>query len=287
MHERGCSAADGVSSMSMGSRSSFSRPVAIVILPLVGLFFERDLDEPITGAFGPALYALYVAGVISFGALAIGSERLSAAVASLAAGTLLSGAVIVALVAVVGTAAACLVLLFSFPFSGPSRTSYDRLTVFAGGAMLAAVLLSPWLTSRALWELSTSSLRASVGRIGKELTALCTIAGVGLAIGLATLATKADAAWLAPRLGVFDRDDVGSWEKALSEIKGRWLCGHRRCLMKVCTKLDARFGRTGGESGFASPLALVLEAPDVPKRLVLPFEKVYGYRFRQVCVIGD
>ena len=32
----------------MGHGSGFSRPVAIVILPLLGFFFERDLDEPLS-----------------------------------------------------------------------------------------------------------------------------------------------------------------------------------------------------------------------------------------------
>ena len=64
---------------SKGEPMSFSRPVAIVILPLAGLFFERDLDEPVTGLFGPALYILYVVGVLAFGALFVGQERLSPA----------------------------------------------------------------------------------------------------------------------------------------------------------------------------------------------------------------
>ena len=80
---------------SKGEPMSFSRPVAIVILPLAGLFFERDLDEPVTGLFGPALYILYVVGVLAFGALFVGQERLSPAATSIAAGSLLSGSLIV------------------------------------------------------------------------------------------------------------------------------------------------------------------------------------------------
>ena len=58
--------------------------------------------------------------------------------------------------------------------------------------------------------------------------------------------------------------------------------------MDVCYKLDMRFGRTSGQSGaFASPIALVVEAPNVPEHLAVPFEKIYGYPFRQVCVMGD
>jgi hypothetical protein len=58
--------------------------------------------------------------------------------------------------------------------------------------------------------------------------------------------------------------------------------------MDVCHKLANRFGRTARQDGaFASPIALVVEAPNVPEHLAVPFEKVYGYPFRQVCVIGD
>jgi hypothetical protein len=149
------------------------------------------------------------------------------------------------------------------------------------------MLVSPWLTSRAFGELAGRSLQASRDRIGEGLNGVLAIVGVVLVIGSATLTTKGDTAWLAPRIRVFDSDDLDSWEKSLSEIKGRWLCGRRRCLMEACHKLDARFGRTGGQAGFAAPLALVVEAPNVPEHLAVPFEKVYGYPFRQVCVIGD
>ena len=255
--------------------SSFSRPVAIVLLPPVGFFFERALDEPITDAFGPALYALYTIGVISYAAVALGERRLPAAVTSLAAGVLLAGTLIVGSILLIGSFAALFLLLMALP----------RLDL--GGAMSAVVLLSPWFAAEALREVSTRSLCACGHRLGRTLTGFFAIAGIGFAIGLASAVTRADAAWLAPRLKVFDGDDVESWEKTLSEIKGNWLCGHRRCLMKVCFKLDVRFGRTMGESGFASPMAFVVEAPDVPDHLGRPFEKIYGYRVRQVCVIGD
>lgn len=271
----------------MSRLDHFSRPVAIVILPLAGFFFERDLDEPVTGLLGPALYTLYIVGVIAFAALCVVPERLPPAAASVAAGTLLIGAVVVGFIAVIGTAAACFILLMSLPLLAPSRLSHDRVVALAGAMVFALMLLSPWLTSRALGEVAARSLQASRLRSGEWLTGLCAIAGVGLALGLATLATKADAVWLAPRVQVFDGDDVDRWEKSLSEIKGRWLCGHRRCLMDACYKLDVRFGRTGGESGFASPFALVVEAPNVPEHLTVPFEKVYGHPVRQVCVIGD
>src|SRR5262245_28888093 len=89
----------------MGHLSSFSRPVAIVILPLLGFFFERDLDEPISGLFEPALYSLYVVGVLAFAALFVGRERLSPVASSIAAGTFLLGTVIVGLIAAFGTGA--------------------------------------------------------------------------------------------------------------------------------------------------------------------------------------
>src|SRR5262245_46476361 len=273
---------------SKGEPMRFSRPVAIVILPLIGLFFERDLDEPVTGLFGPALYSLYVVGVLAFGALFAGRERLSPAATSIAAGALLAGSLIVGFIAVFGTGAACFILLTSLPLLAPSHLSIDRVVALAGTVVVALVLLSPWLTSTALGELAVRALQMSRARIGEELIFLCAILGFGLAIGLATLATKADTAWLAPRLQVFDGDDVGEWEKSLSEIKARWLCGHRRCLMNACDKLVMRFGRTSGQSGtFASPIALVVEAPNVPEHLAVPFEKIYGYAFRQVCVMGD
>jgi hypothetical protein len=262
--------------------------VAIVILPLLGFFFERGLDEPITGLFGPALYSLYVVGVLAFAALFVGRQRLSAATSSIAAGSLLLGTVIVGLIAVIGSGAAGFILLMSLPLLAPSYLSIERVDAIAGAVVCALVLVSPWLTSRALWDLAVSALQTSRARIGEGLIFLCAIAGAVLAIGLAILATKADAAWLSPRLQVFNGDDVGEWEKSLSEIKARWLCGHRRCLMDVCYKLDMRFGRTSGETGaFASPIALVVEAPNVPEHLAVPFEKVFGYPFRQVCVIGD
>jgi hypothetical protein len=273
---------------SKGEPMSFWRPVAIVILPLVGLFFERDLDEPVTGLFGPALFSLYVVGVLAFGALFVGQERLPPAATSIAAGSLVSGSLIVGFIAVFGTGAACFILLMSLPLLAPSHLSLDRVVALAGAVVVALVLLSPWFTSRALGELAARALQTSRARIGEELTFLCAILGFGLAIGLATLATKADTAWLTPRLQVFDGDDVGEWEKSLSEIKARWLCGHRRCLMDVCHKLDMRFDRTSGQSGpFASPIALVVEAPNVPEHLAVPFEKIYSYPFRQVCVMGD
>jgi hypothetical protein len=140
---------------SKGEPMSFSRPVAIVILPLVGLFFERDFDEPVTGLFGPALFSLYVVGVLAFGALFVGQERLSPAATSIAAGSLLSGSLIVGLIAVFGTGAACFVLLMSLPLLAPSHLSIDRVVALVGAAMVALVLLSPWFTSRALvsWRL--------------------------------------------------------------------------------------------------------------------------------------
>ena len=165
------------------------------------------------------------------------------------AGSLLSGSLIVGFVAVLSTGAACFILLTSLPLLAPSHLSIDRVVAFAGAVVVALVLLSPWFTSRALWELAVNALEASRARVGEGQIFLCTILGFGSAIGLATLATKADTAWLAPRLQVFDGDDVGEWEKSLSEIKARWMCGHRRCLMDVCFKLDMRFGRTRGETG--------------------------------------
>ena len=192
----------------MSHLSSFSRPVAIVLLPLLGFFFEHDLDEPAIGLFGPALHSLYVVGVFAFGALFLGRERLSAAATSIVAGSLLSGSLIVGFVAVLSTGAACFILLTSLPLLAPSHLSIDRVVAFAGAVVVALVLLSPWFTSRALWELAVNALEASRARVGEGQIFLCTILGFGSAIGLATLATKADTAWLAPRLQVFDGDNV-------------------------------------------------------------------------------
>ena len=262
----------------MSRLNRFSRPVAIMLLPLGGFVFERSLAEPMTPFGAPSLYTLYVVCLLAFGVLSAGAERLSPTVASVAAGVLGTGCVVAGLVAVVGTLAALFTLFMSLVFPGDLPV----------GLIFALVFVSPWLTSIALGELAVGSFRASRGRIGVALTSASAIAGVALIVASMTLTKKADAAWLAPRLQVFDTNDIDAWETSLSEIKARWLCGHRRCLMDVCFKLMVRFGEGDGQSGpFASPGAMVVIAPAVPQDLAAPFEKVYGYPVRQVCVIGD
>jgi hypothetical protein len=187
----------------------------------------------------------------------------------LAGGALALGSAVAGLAAAFGTLAALFLLLL-------------------GGPTWLLVGITPWLTSIALGGLAIRCWRESRAHFGPMLSGACVIAGVALTAGSMVLAIRADASWLAPRLEAFDGDDVDAWEKALADIRAHPLCGHRRCLMPVCIKLMMRFGKTTGELGpFASPFGLAWDAPDVPSHLATPFEKVYGYPLRQVCVLGD
>jgi hypothetical protein len=113
-------------------------------------------------------------------------------------------------------------------------------------------------------------------------------AGVIISLCAIILEDKVRRAWVAPRLAAFESDDAGRWERSLKEIRANGLCGQRRCLMPICSKLMERFGLAPGECGpFACPSGFGLHAPDVPANLALPFQTVYGYSVRQVCAIGD
>jgi hypothetical protein len=260
----------------MGLLSHFSRPVAITILPLAGFVFEASLQDPVMPT--SALHATYAVCLVAFGALWAGAERWSPIAASIAAGILGVGSLVAGLVAAFGTLAACFMLFVGTIFPGNLLSA-----IFS-----ALVFVSPWLTSKALLESAVHSLRESRERLGWVLTVSCAIVGMGLTLGFMGMAVRGEAAWLAPRLEVFDGDDINAWERSLSDIKARPLCGHRRCLMGVCFKLMERFGKTDGVSGpFASPFGFALEAPNVPEHLAASFEKVYGYPVHQVCVVGD
>jgi hypothetical protein len=258
---------------------------AIAVLPLLGFWLERGLSEPFAG---PALYALYAVGLVTFALILTG--RLVPSALSVAAGVLGIGSVFAGAMAIIGTAVATITLamLSASAFSGPPRSAYDHVRGIAGAVTIATIMVSPWLTSVSLGQLALRSIRSSRERIGALMTVVGAILGIVVTAVAMALTVRADAAWLAPRLQVFDTDNVASWEQSLSDIKGRWLCGHRRCLMPVCGKLMARFGRTSGTAGpFVSPFGFVLEAPDVPQALALPFVKIYGHPVTHVCAIGD
>jgi len=54
-------------------------PLGIILLPLLGFYFDRVNDEPITTGLGPALYAIYALGLIAYAANASPEAFLSLA----------------------------------------------------------------------------------------------------------------------------------------------------------------------------------------------------------------
>lgn len=267
-------------------RQRFAAPIAIIVLPLLAFWAERGFGEFLTGCIGPTLYALYILGLVAYAAVLSG--RLSPSASSMAAGALTTGAAIAAILGAFGAVAALFILLLSLPWLGPPRSFFQRMGHFGIGLVLAAIVLSPVFTALALGKISTNTLRSCAARAGKTVVIVWAIVGVGLTIAAMSLAQKADAYWLAPRLRSFETNDIARWEQSLRDIKANWFCGHRRCLVLVCDILMRRFGRTSGESSaFASPFGFALEAPNVPPDLAGPFTKVYGYPVRQVYVVGD
>jgi hypothetical protein len=258
-------------------------PLAIIVLPLLGFYVDRRFDELVTG---PAIYTLYVLGVIAYAAAISG--QLPPSLSSMASGVLGTGAVIAAVIGVLGSLVAFFIVIVSLGPLGPPKSAYDWWSQFGIDLVLIAIVLSPWATALVSGKVAASTLRFCAARSGKALTTTWAIVGVGLTIIAMSWAEKADADWLAPRLKTFETDDTARWEQSLKEIQANWLCGHRRCLMPICYKLMDRLGRTSGESGpFASPFGFAIEAPNAPSHLAEPFIKVYGYPVRQVCAIGD
>lgn len=263
----------------------YLRLLSIAILPLLGFWLERQLDEPFAG---PGLFMLYAVGLLAFAMTLTG--RPAPPVLSVVAGVLGTGSFFAGIFAVLGTLAATtlLAMVATSLFIGPPRSAYDHMRGIAAGVTMAAIMVSPWLTSVSLGQLTLQAIRSSSERFGAFLTAICAILGAILTAAAMMLAVSADASWLAHRLRAFDTDDIASWETSLSEIKSRWLCGHRRCLMPVCDKLMGRFGRTAGARGsFVSPIGFALEAPKVSPEFALPFVRVYGHPVTHVCAVGD
>jgi hypothetical protein len=192
-------------------------PTAVILLPALGFYAERTFDEPITDPLGPALYALYALGLFAYASTLFG--RLPAKASSISAGILGTGSAISAILGLVGAAAALFILLGSLPWRGPPRSSYERLSQFGMGLVLAMIALSPWLTSFALGKAAARALRTSATRLGKSFGTAWMVVGVALVLGAMSVAQKGDSYWLAARVRAFETDDIARWEESLNEIK--------------------------------------------------------------------
>lgn len=235
-------------------------PVAIVVLPLIGFTADRFVGEEIVArAAGPSLYALYVLGLVAY---AVISYARSPGLLTVSAGVLGVAAAASALVGMLGFIGSfyIAILIFMAPLLAPFI-----LVVIAIG-------LSPWVTAWALGKTSLSALRSSRASASRFFILAGAIVGVCIAVAVMVFAAKADAGWLAVRQKAFDSDDVRSWEQSLRDIKANPLCGHRRCLMKVCSQLMNRFELGSGE---CEPFA----CSDLDRL----FQAVYGHSAQQIC----
>lgn len=263
----------------------FGSPLAIVVLPLLGFLADRRLDESLSEKFLPSLLALYLLGILAYAAAEIPKERRNLTL--VAAGVLAAGSLVTLMIAIVAIIPALLILLVSLPWLGPPRPAALRAAHFGAGLALCLIALSPWATSYALAQVSLRTARSQILEINTRAIASIAL-GVCLVAGTMVGVRLADTAWQASRLESFNGEDTGRWELSLNEIRSNWLCGHRRCLMPICYKLMARFGRTSGRcSDFACPFGLAVEAPNVPPQLAAPFMTVYGHSAQEVCAVGD
>jgi hypothetical protein len=255
--------------------SRLAVPAAIVVLPLIGFAADRVFGERVAEVTGPALYALYVLGLMAYATI---SYARSPGLVTVSAGVLGVGAAVSALIGIVGSLGSVILVIFVF------MSPLLALLILAA----IAIALSPWVTAWALGKVALSALRSSPAGASRPLILAGAAVGVCLAIAAMVLVAKADAGWLAARKQAFEADDVLKWEQSLRDIKANPFCGHRRCLMPVCNQLMKRFGLTTGECGrFACPFGFGLNAPGVPSDLDKAFQGVYGYSVKQICATGD
>jgi hypothetical protein len=262
-------------------------PIAIILLPLLGFWGDRAVDEPITQAIGPALYALYAVGLIAYAAITVG--RFPVIATSLAAGILGTAAVASAFMQLIGLFPAYFLFMYLLMQGslGVHLPMIERLMAIVAITIFLIVLLSPWLTALALGDMSLRALHRSAARTRRTLTIAAASVGVCLTVGAMVWAQRADAGWLASRVQAFETDDLMLWEQSLREIQGNWLCGRRRCLQPICGKLIRRFGEGKGETGFAPALGFVFRAPTVPHDVDERFINIFSHPVRQVCAYGD
>jgi hypothetical protein len=246
----------------------------LVILPLMLLWLDRALGEPVTVHFRPELITLWLLGIAAWALVT--TKRAPQSILLVASGILGSSAAIIAVFGIAGTAAAIFVL--AIPARSPRFE--DLLTV-----PILLVCLSPWLLVYQLASSASSVFGMAREASGSRSMLLC-LGGVLATFALLWTSRHLDAAWLERRRAVFAGDDLSAWTTALSEIRRSPLCGHRRCLGVICGNLESRFGSIPGEPGFSRyeiGIAFALEAPNVPERLDKAFIDAYGRSSKMVC----
>jgi hypothetical protein len=228
-------------------------PLLIVVLPILGFYFERAYGEVFSISFGPALYAIYALGLIAYAALAGGILPRAASWA--AAGVLLTGSALSALLSVPGL----IVLFFNLLLT-------QQITWLARAIGLVAIGISPALTAFLLAKVAADALRSSASPSHAKTAWVAT--GIALAISMMALAQWTDARWLEVQLRAFDTNDRTQWERALAQLEAYPLCGNRRCKNRVCTRIARR-------SRLSTP------GPE----LAAAFAEVYGAKRWHLCTV--